>query len=149
MLNKAIIMGRLTRDPELRHTPSNVPVVSFTVAVERDRKTSGQPTTDFIDCVAWYKTAEFVSQWFNKGSMIVVTGRIQVRNWEDKNGNKRISVEIATDEVHFGESKKSKDNYAQQQKQTGDYGMPTPSYDLPSEDSDFSELSDDDGDVPF
>ncbi len=160
MLNKAIIMGRLTRDPELRHTPSNTPVVSFTVAVDRNRKTEGQPTADFIDCVAWNRQAEFVQQWFNKGSMIIVSGRIQTRNWEDRNGNKRVSVEIVADEINFGETKKSRDSYQQQggyqSSRNEDYGAPapnystpTPSYDLPSDDSDFSELSDDDGEVPF
>lgn len=147
MLNKAIIMGRLVRDPELRRTPSNIPVTSITVAVERDRKTDGQPTTDFIDVVVWNKTAEFVSQWFSKGAMIIVTGRIQTRNWEDKNGNKRVSVEIVADVVHFGESKKSRDSY--NQNQSSGYNAPAPSYDLPTGDSDFSELADDDGEVPF
>ena len=165
MLNRAIIMGRLTRDPELRHTPSNTPVVSFTVAVDRGRKTEGQPTADFIDCVAWNRQAEFVQQWFNKGAMIIVSGRIQTRNWEDRNGNKRVSVEIVADEINFGETKRSRDSYQQQNGyQQGGYGAPrndgysapaqsysapVPSYDLPSDDSDFSELSDDDGEVPF
>lgn len=163
MLNKAIIMGRLTRDPELRHTPNNAPVVSFTVAVDRGRRNGEQSGTDFIDCVAWNRQAEFVQQWFNKGSMIIVIGRIQVRNWEDKNGNKRKTVEVVADEISFGETKKSRESYQQQggyqggyqQKNDGygasaqSYGMPAPSYDLPADDSDFSELSDDDGEVPF
>jgi len=147
MLNKAIIMGRLVRDPELRRTASNLGVCSITVAVDRDRKTEGQPTADFIDVVTFGKTAEFVSQWFTKGSMIVVDGRIQSRNWEDKNGNKRVSVEIVADQVHFGESKKSKESY--NTNQTGSYQAAAPNYDLPTGDSDFTELSDDDGEVPF
>lgn len=142
MLNKAILQGRLTKDPELRYTQSNIPVISFTIAVNRDFKPSGQPDVDFIECVAWNKTAEFVSQWFTKGSMIIVTGRIQVRNWEDKNGNKRISTEIATDQVHFGESKKSSGGNSKAR--NNNY---QPRYNVDT-DPDFIEMADD-SDVPF
>lgn len=111
MLNIAIIMGRLTRDPELRRTGSGKPVASFTVAVDRDYAADGQEKeTDFIDCIAWNGTAEFVQKYFNKGSMIVVSGRLQLRNWTDKEGNKRRSAEIVANNVYFGESKKPSEN---------------------------------------
>ena len=107
MLNVAIIMGRLTRDVELRRTNSGKPVASFTVAVDRDFAPEGQEKeTDFIDCVAWNGTAEFVDKYFKKGSMIVVNGRLQLRNWTDKEGNKRRTAEIVASNVYFGESKK-------------------------------------------
>ena len=110
MLNVAIIMGRLTRDVELRRTNSGKPVASFTVAVDRDYAPEGQEKeTDFIDCVAWNGTAEFVEKYFKKGSMIVVSGRLQLRNWTDKEGNKRKSAEILVSNVYFGESKKSQE----------------------------------------
>ena len=110
MLNVAIIMGRLTRDPELRRTNSGKPVASFTVAVDRDYAPEGQEKeTDFIDCVAWNGTAEFVEKYFKKGSMIVVNGRLQLRNWTDKEGNKRRTAEILASNVYFGESKKSQE----------------------------------------
>lgn len=106
MLNHATIMGRLTKDPELRRTGSGVAVTSFTVAVDRDFENDGERETDFIDCVAWRGTGEFVARNFHKGKMIVVSGRIQVRRWTDKDGNKRRSTEIVADEVYFGDSKK-------------------------------------------
>ena len=110
MLNVAIIMGRLTRDPELRRTNSGKPVAGFTVAVDRDYAPEGQEKeTDFIDCVAWNGTAEFVEKYFKKGSMIVVSGRLQIRNWTDKDGNKRKTAEILASSVYFGESKKSQE----------------------------------------
>ena len=110
MLNVAIIMGRLTRDPELRRTNSGKPVAGFTVAVDRDFAPDGQEKeTDFIDCVAWNGTAEFVDKYFKKGSMIVVNGRLQLRNWTDKDGNKRRTAEIIASNVYFGESKKSQE----------------------------------------
>lgn len=166
MLNKAILMGRLTRDPELKYTQNNLPVVQFTVAVERNRAAQGQEKqTDFIDIVAWRRTAEFVSQWFTKGVMIIVTGSIQSRNWQDKNGNNRTSVEVVADEVQFGESKRSReansgyqgsyDNNSYQGGYTNAYAAPqqvsrpAPSFDMPAGNSDFSEISDDDGEVPF
>ena len=107
MLNHITIMGRLTRDPELRRTGSGIAVASFTVAVDRDRAPEGQELeTDFIDCVAWRQTGEFVSKYFTKGSMIVVSGRLQIRSWTDKDGNKRRTAEIVADNCYFGESKK-------------------------------------------
>ena len=105
MLNKAILMGRLTADPELRYTQSNTPVTSFTLAVNRSYGKEQQ--ADFIDVVAWNKTAEFVCQYFRKGLLVAVEGRLQTRHWEDKQGNKRKSVEVVADEVFFAESKKS------------------------------------------
>ena len=141
MLNKAILMGRLTRDPEMRYTQSNTPVTSFTLAIDRDRKgPNGERQTDFIECVAWGKQAEFVKSWFAKGVMVIVVGRIQSRNWEDRNGNKRTSIEINASEVLFGESKKDKPA----RKSEPD----TPLFDLPVSDDDFTGLDDMSG-VPF
>ena len=109
-LNIAIIMGRMTRDPELRRTNSGKPVASFTVAVDRDfAPEGGEKQTDFIDCVVWNGTAEFVEKYFKKGSMIVVSGRLQLRDWTDKDGNKRRSAEIVGSNVYFGEAKKSQE----------------------------------------
>lgn len=108
MLNHCTLMGRLVRDPELRHTGNNVPVASFTIAVDRDFKAaSGEKETDFVDVVAWRNTAEFVSKYFSKGRMAVVSGRLQMRKWTDKDGNKRVSAEIVADNVYFGDSKNS------------------------------------------
>ena len=108
MLNKIILMGRLTRDPELRRTQSGTAVASFTLAVDRDYKPQdGERETDFIDIVAWRGTGEFVSKYFTKGRMAVVEGRLQVRDWTDKDGNKRRSTEVIADNVYFGDSKRS------------------------------------------
>lgn len=107
-LNRVTIMGRMTRDPELRHTPQGTPVVTFTLAVDRDYQSGGsEKQTDFIDVVVWRQTAEFVSKYFTKGSMTIATGRLQMRDWEDKNGNKRRNAEVIADSVYFGESKRS------------------------------------------
>lgn len=108
MLNHIVIMGRLTRDPELRRTGSGLAVANFSVAVERDypNKETGEKETDFIDCVAWRQTGEFVSKYFSKGSMIAVSGRLQIRSWTDKDGNSRKTAEIIADNVYFGESKR-------------------------------------------
>ena len=166
MLNKAILMGRLTRDPEMRYTQNNTSVTSFTLAVNRDRKgLSGEQVGDFIDCVAWGRQGEFVKQWFTKGMLAIVVGRIQSRNWEDKNGNKRTTIEINVDEISFGETKKSResnagyDNGFNNSGYNGGYdngsqirpdnNYSAPAFDLPVGDSDFAELGDDDGDVPF
>ena len=106
MLNHITIMGRLTRDPELRRTGSGIAVASFTVAVDRDfSQKGGEKETDFINCVAWRQTGEFVSKYFKKGSMIAVSGRLQNREWKDKDGNKRTSAEIVADNCYFGSSK--------------------------------------------
>lgn len=107
MLNKIILMGRLTRDPELRRTQSGTAVAPFTMAVDRDYKPQdGERETDFIDIVAWRGTGEFVSKYFSKGRMAVVEGRLQVRDWTDKDGNKRRSTEVVADNVYFGDSKR-------------------------------------------
>ena len=108
MLNKIILMGRLTRDPELRRTQSGTAVASFTLAVDRDYKPQdGERETDFIDIVAWRGTGEFVSKYFTKGRMAVVEGRLQVRDWTDKDGNKRRSAEVVANRVYFGEGKRN------------------------------------------
>lgn len=109
MLNRIVIMGRLTREPELRRTGNGTAVASFTLAVDRDiaNKESGQRETDFIDCVAWRGTGEFVSKYFTKGNMAVVAGRLQIRPWTDKDGSKRRSAEVVADSVYFGESKRA------------------------------------------
>ena len=111
MLNHITIMGRLTRDPELRRTGSGIAVASFTVAVDRDfgGRDGGEKETDFIDCVAWRQTGEFVSKYFTKGRMIVVSGRLQIRSWTDKDGNKRRTAEVVADNVYFGDSKRDND----------------------------------------
>ena len=108
MLNHIVIMGRLTRDPELRRTGSGLPVASFSVAVDRDfgKNENGEKETDFIDCVAWRQTGEFVSKYFTKGRMIVVSGRLQIRSWTDKDGNKRRTAEVVADNCYFGDSKR-------------------------------------------
>ena len=110
MLNHIVIMGRLTRDPEYRTTGSNLSVCNFSVAVDRDFSgQSGEKETDFIDCVAWRKTAEFVTKYFVKGSMVVVSGSLQIRSWTDKDGNKRRTAEIVASNVYFGASKRNSD----------------------------------------
>ena len=107
MLNRIVLMGRLTRDPELRRTQNGTAVTSFTLAVDRDFKSqSGEKETDFIDCVAWRNTAEFVSKYFTKGRLAVAEGRLQLRDWTDRDGNKRRSAEVVVDNVYFGESKR-------------------------------------------
>ncbi len=103
MLNKIIIMGRMVKNPELRYTQNQKPVASFTLAVDRDGQ---EKQTDFIDCVAWNKTAEFVAQWFIKGQMAIAEGRLQLREWTDRDGNKRRSAEVVADRVYFGEAKR-------------------------------------------
>ena len=158
MLNHITIMGRLTRDPELRRTGSGIAVASFTVAVDRDfgSRDGGERETDFIDCVAWRQTGEFVSKYFTKGSMIVVSGRLQIRNWTDKEGNKRRSAEVVADNCYFGESKRSNEGNAYGGNSYGGnaYSAPAPSYggysapaSAPA--SDFAMLEDDDAQLPF
>lgn len=126
MLNHIVIMGRLTRDPELRRTNSGTPVASFTVAVDRDYsgKDGGEKETDFIDCVAWRNTGEFVSKYFTKGRMIVLSGRLQLRDWTDKEGNKRRSAEIVADSCYFGDSKKDENKPQSQTQSQPQYGAP-------------------------
>lgn len=131
MLNHIVIMGRLTKDPELRRTATGTAVTSFTLAVDRDfsSKDSGEKETDFIDCVAWRQTGEFVSKHFSKGRMAVVSGRLQIRPWTDKDGNKRRNAEIVADNVYFGDSKPNGSN------------TPAP--------GDFAMLDDEDAKLPF
>ena len=160
MLNRIIIMGRLTRDPELRHTQTGTAVASFTLAVDRDfkDKSTGERSTDFIDVVAWRQTGEFVSRYFTKGRMAVVEGRLQIRDWTDKDGGKRRSAEIVADNVYFGDSKRDGDGGSYSTGfnpggySAGGYSAPAaPSgYGAPPADGDqFAELSDDDGELPF
>ena len=165
MLTHITIMGRLTRDPELRRTGSGIAVASFTLAVDRDfsPKDGGERETDFIDCVAWRQTGEFVSQYFTKGRMAVVSGRLQIRNWNDKDGNKRRSAEVVADNVYFGDSKRddqvggSFGGNAYGGSYGGGYGAPAPAaggfggYAAPSSPSasDFAMLDDDDAQLPF
>ena len=124
MLNHITIMGRLTRDPELRYTQSGIPVASFTVAVDRDYTSgqNGERGTDFIDCVAWRQGGEFVSKYFAKGSMIVVSGRLESRKWQDRDGNNRTSWEINVDRSYFGESRRNDQGSGQYQQNAGGYG---------------------------
>ena len=150
MLNHITIMGRLTRDPELRRTGSGIAVASFTVAVDRDfgSRDGGEKETDFIDCVAWRQTGEFVSKYFTKGSMIVVSGRLQIRGWTDKDGNKRRTAEVVADNVYFGESKRSNEGSSYSAPAAPSYGG---GYSAPATNpaSDFVMLEDDDSQLPF
>ncbi len=139
MLNHITIMGRLARDPELRQTQSGKAVANFTLAVDRDYAEKGaERETDFIECVAWRGTAEFVDKYFGRGQMAVVSGRLQIRDWEDKDGNKRRKAEVVADNVYFGESKRD----------AGANGAP--SYGVkPAPASDFAVLEDEDSQLPF
>ena len=155
MLNHITIMGRLTRDPELRRTGSGVAVASFSLAVDRDYspKDGGERETDFIDCVAWRQTGEFVSKYFTKGRMAVVSGRLQIRNWTDKDGNKRRTAEIVADNVYFGDSKRDSDG-GNAAYGANTYSAPASagygSYSAPEAPaSDFAMLADDDAQLPF
>ena len=153
MLNHIVIMGRLTRDPELRTTQAGVSVTSFTVAVDRDfgGRDGGERQTDFIDCVAWRSTGEFVSKYCHKGSMIVVSGRLQSRKWQDREGNNRTSWEINADNVYFGESRRdgdsSRDSYSNNT-YSGSYDSGRSSAPAPASNT-FVELDDGDGELPF
>ncbi len=129
MLNRAVMMGRLCADPELRHTQSQIPVCSFRIAVDRDYTKDKEKETDFFDVVAWRATAEFISKYFSKGRMIVVDGRMQTRPWTDKEGNKRVTTELVADNAYFGDSKRDADSGGQpagsgypSDPPTGDYG---------------------------
>ena len=162
MLNKIFLQGRLVADPEMRHTPSGVAVASFRLAVDRDFKDreTGEKKTDFINIVAWRNTAEFVSRYFNKGRMAVVEGRLQMRDYTDRDGNKRTAAEVVADNVYFGDSRRDAEG--------GGYGgysggysapvsaapspsaaVPPPAYSAPMGGSQFAELDDDDGELPF
>ena len=146
MLNRIILMGRLTRDPELRHTQTGTPVASFSLAVDRDfkDKTTGEKSTDFIDIVAWRSSAEFVSRFFTKGRMAVVEGRLQLRDWTDKDGNKRRTAEVLAEHVYFGDSKRDAEGGAE----SGGAYTPPPA-EPGSGGAEFEELTDDDGELPF
>lgn len=138
MLNHIVLMGRLTRDPELRQTGSGISVASFTIAVDRDYAAQGaEKETDFVDIVAWRGTADFVSKYFAKGRMAVVSGRLQIRDWQDKEGNKRRSAEVVADNIYFGESKKDSQ------------GSSSTQSDEPAQSTDFAPLDDDDSELPF
>lgn len=153
MLNRIVLMGRLVKDPELRHTQSGVAVASFRLACDRDfaNQQTGEKEADFIDIVAWRSTGEFVSKYFSKGRMAVVAGRLQMRNWTDNQGNKRVSAEIVADNVYFGDSKRDGDS-------GGSYAGGNRSYDggtnsapasQPQMAGQFSELEGDDDELPF
>ena len=152
MLNRIVLMGRLTRDPELRRTQSGTAVVSFSIACDRDYAAQGaERETDFIDIVAWRGTAEFVDKYFSKGRMIVVAGRLQIRGWEDKDGNKRRSAEVVADNLYFGDSRR--DNGGEGGSYTGGnsgYSAPAGGYAAPvGGASGFAEIDEEDGDLPF
>ena len=148
MLNRIILMGRLTRDPELRHTQTGTAVASFSLAVDREfrNRDSGEKGVDFIDVVAWRNTAEFVSKYFTKGRMAVVEGRLQIRDWTDREGGKRRSAEVVADNIYFGDSKRDGETGGasfSRPAAPADYGMP------PVGGDQFAELADDDGELPF
>ncbi len=141
MLNKIIIMGRLTIDPELRRTGSGTAVTSFSLACDRDFKSqSGEKETDFIEVVAWKNTAEFVSKYFSKGRMAVVEGRLQIRDWTDKAGNKRTTSEVVAENVYFADSKRSESNDNQKENFNALSGRIS---------DDFAPISEEDGEIPF
>ena len=152
MLNKIFIMGRLTRDPELRRTQNGTAVAGFALAVDRDYKNAdGTKETDFIEVVAWRSSAEFVSKYFAKGRMAVVEGRLQIRDWQDKDGNKRRSAEVVADNLYFGDSRR--DNGGEGGSYTGGnsgYSAPAGGYAAPvGGASGFAEIDEEDGDLPF
>lgn len=152
MINKAILMGRLTRDPELRHTGTGTPVCSFSIAIDNGYGENRQ--TDFINCVAWNKTAEFVCNYFSKGKMIIVIGRISTRSWEGQDGKKNYATEVVASEVSFGESKRSQEGGGSYQPaQGGEYSAPAQSAapQMPQDlaDDDFAPLLETDDDLPF
>lgn len=140
MLNHITIMGRLTRDPELRRTNSGIAVASFTVAVDRDYSKDGDKQTDFIDCVAWRQTGEFISKYFAKGRMIVVDGRLELRDWTDKDGNKRRNAEINVASAYFGDSKKDGAE-SNQTTYSGNYA--------PAGTGNFAAITTEDDELPF
>ena len=151
MLNRILIMGRLTANPVLRHTQTETAVASFTLAVERDfkDKQTGEKKVDFIDVVAWRNTAEFVSKYFTKGRMAVVEGKLQSRKWTDDSGNNRVNWEVVAENVYFGDSKSAEQQSSNQQS-AGSGTPPSQGTYSPSSQGDrFAELTDDDGELPF
>ena len=160
MLNHITVMGRLTKDPELRRTGNGVAVTSFTLAVDRDYnpKDGGEKEVDFIDCNAWRSTGEFVAKNFSKGRMIIVSGRLQIRNWTDKEGNKRRNAEVVADSVYFGDSKRSEQGNSTYQEQYAPQSYSNPyaeteamiaKYSAPNGASEFAMLNDTDEQLPF
>ena len=160
MLNKIVLMGRLTRDPELRRTASGVPVTSFTLACDRDFRAQGEEKqTDFVDVVCWRHTAEFTAKWFKKGLLVAVAGRLQTRKWTDKEGNNRISYEIVADEAHFAERRADGPSAPYEMpphpaegappSAASSYGSSAGAPPASGLTSTFAELEDDDGDLPF
>ncbi len=159
MLNKIFLMGRLVADPELKQTTTGLPVATFRIAVDRDRKNkeTGEREADFVTIVAWRNTAEFVSKYFSKGRMAIVEGRLQIRPYTDRDGNKRSATEVVADNIYFGDSRRDGDGgyqapsggYSSAPART--YPAPQPSaYDAPAAGADqFTELDDDDGELPF
>ena len=146
MLNHITIMGRLTKDPEMRRTGSGVAVTSFTIACDRDFGQNGEKETDFIDVTCWRNTAEYVSKYFTKGRMAVVSGRLQIRKWTDKNGNERRSAEVVADNVYFGDSKKDDSTgFSTQNYGTQNYSAPS----IKPPNGGFAMLEDDDAELPF
>ena len=148
MLNHIALMGRLTRDPEIRHTQTGVPVASFSLAVERDfASQSGERAADFIDIVAWRSTGEFAGKYFKKGQLVAVSGRLQIRGWTDNSGNTRRSAEVVADSVYFAEPKRDGEKRSDG---TEPYSAPPQEYDGPEElPGGFAEIDEDDGDLPF
>ena len=150
MLNSIIIMGRLTRDPELRRTATGTAVVNFSVAVERDFAAGdGEKKTDFINCVAWRQTGEFISKYFNKGSMIAVTGRLEMRDWTDSAGNKRVSAEINVEHAYFAGGNKSADSGVERATVPRSGFVPPPYPTPAAPNQDYVLLDDDDAQLPF
>ena len=161
MLNKIFLQGRLVADPEMRHTPNGVAVASFRLAVDRDFKDreTGEKKADFINVVAWRATAEFVSRYFTKGRMAVVEGRLQMRDYTDRDGNRRTAAEVVADNVYFGDSKRDAESagvYAPPPPAAPSYGgysapaaPSAPAYSAPAGGDQFADLSDDDGELPF
>lgn len=153
MLNKVVLMGRLTADPELRHTNNDIAVTSFTLAVDRSYVRAGaERATDFIDIVAWRSTAEFVSKYFNKGQLVAVEGSIQTRSYQDKDGNKRKAFEVVADNVHFAEPKRDYSQSVPRQNETYNNASNPETSNAPSFENgnvdDFKEIPMDD-DLPF
>ena len=161
MLNKIFLQGRLVADPEMRHTPNGVAVASFRLAVDRDFKDreTGEKKADFINVVAWRATAEFVSRYFTKGRMAVVEGRLQMRDYTDRDGNRRTAAEVVADNVYFGDSRRDTEVGGSYGGYGGGYSAPAPAASAPvpppaytapmGGGSQFAELDDDDGELPF
>ncbi len=153
MLNKIFLQGRLVADPELRHTPGGVAVTSFRIAVDRDFKDreTGEKKADFINIVAWRQTGEFVSRFFTKGRMAIVEGRLQIRDYTDRDGNKRTIAEVVADNIYFGDSRREGDGGGSPAPYGGSPYAPAPGggYSPALDGDQFAELSDDDGELPF